>query len=129
MTKPINPAVIGALVREGREAAGLTQTQLAERIGASRFWVAAFEKGKPSVELGLALKAIQALGMSIRIQPETDTSTPQASGPARDPSASRRDEISLATIIANATLTHVAPSQVTGWPGAIPPTMSKLSDD
>ena len=61
MTKPINPAILGALVREGREAAGLTQTQLAERIGASRFWVAAFEKGKPSVELGLALKAIQAL--------------------------------------------------------------------
>ena len=129
MTKPINPAVIGALVREGREAAGLTQTQLAERIGASRFWVAAFETGKPSVELGLALKAIQALGMSIRIQPETDTSTPQASGPARDPSASRRDEISLGTIIAKATLTHVAPSQVTGWPGAIPTTTSTPSDN
>jgi DNA-binding XRE family transcriptional regulator len=56
-------------VREGREAAGLTQTQLAERIGASRFWVAAFEKGKPSVELGLALKAIQALGLPISIRP------------------------------------------------------------
>ncbi len=53
-------------MREGREAAGLTQTQLAERIGASRFWVAAFEQGKPSVELGLALKAIQALGLAIR---------------------------------------------------------------
>lgn len=129
MTKPINPAVIGALVREGCEAAGLTQTQLAERIGASRFWVAAFEKGKPSVELGLALMAIQALGMSIRIQPEQDASTQQASEPARRPSAGRSGEISLATIIANATLTHVAPSQVTGWPGAIPPTASRLSDD
>jgi DNA-binding XRE family transcriptional regulator len=129
MTKPINPAVIGALVREGREAAGLTQTQLAERIGASRFWVAAFEKGKPSVELGLALKAIQALGMSIRIQPDADTSTPQASGPSRGPSANRSSHTSLDTIIAKATLTHVAPSQVTGWPGAIPPTTSTRSDD
>ena len=79
MTKPVNPATLGALVRETREAAGLTQTQLAERIGASRFWVAAFEKGKPSAELGLALKAIQALGLLIRIRPETDASAQQAS--------------------------------------------------
>ena len=86
MTKPINSAILGALVREGREAAGLTQTQLAERIGASRFWVAAFEKGKPSVELGLALRAIQALGLAISIEPAdsrsvgtpVDTSNPAA---------------------------------------------------
>ncbi len=129
MTRPINPAVIGALVREAREAAGLTQTQLAERIGASRFWVAAFEKGKPSAELGLALKAIQALGMSIRIQPETDTATQQASSPARGKSASLSGHVSLATLIAKATLTHAAPSKVTGWPGAIPPKQSRLSDD
>lgn len=129
MTKLLNPAVIGALVRERREAAGLTQTQLAERIGASRFWVAAFEKGKPSAELGLALKAIQVLGLSIRIQPDSDTSTKQASSPAGGSSVSLSGHISLATIIANATLTHAAPSKVTGWPGAIPPKHIKLSDD
>jgi DNA-binding XRE family transcriptional regulator len=111
MTNPINPAVVGALVREGREAAGLTQTQLAERIGASRFWVAAFEKGKPSVELGLALKAIQALGLVISIGPSHTRSvgTPSAH--------SLTDGITLDRVIAHATLTHAAPSKVVGWPG------------
>ena len=82
MTRPLNPAVVGALVREGREAAGLTQTELAERIGASRFWVAAFERGKPSVEPGLALKAIQALGLAISIAPSHTVSvgTPRERG-------------------------------------------------
>ena len=70
MTTPLNSAAVGALVRETRVAAGLTQTQLAERIGASRFWVAAFERGKPSAELGLALKAIHALGLAITIAPQ-----------------------------------------------------------
>ena len=116
----MNPAVVGALVREGREAAGLTQTQLAERIGASRFWVAAFEKGKSSAELGLALKAIQALGLSIRITPVADAATKQARRPERVPLANRSGYASLANIIAQATLTHAAPSQVVGWPGAAP---------
>ena len=43
MTNLINSAIVGAMVRETREAAGLTQAQLADRIGASRFWLAAFE--------------------------------------------------------------------------------------
>ena len=121
MTKPINPAVLGALVRETREAAGLTQTQLAERIGASRFWVAAFEKGKPSAELGLALKAIQALGLSIRIQHEKDTSAQQANNPEMVSSTSLSGYVTLANVIARATITNTAPSKVTGWPGAATP--------
>ena len=123
MIKPINPAVIGALVREGRDAAGLTQTQLAERIGASRFWVAAFEKGKPSVELGLALKAIQALGLAISIAPSHTVSvgTPRERGtPPKTRSVDPlTDGSTLDSVIANATLTHVAPSKVVGWPGVI----------
>jgi DNA-binding XRE family transcriptional regulator len=121
MTKPINPAVIGALVREGREAAGLTQTQLAERIGASRFWVAAFEKGKPSVEPGLALKAIQALGLAISIAPAHTRSVGTPSARATPPVTRSADPlaagVTLDSVIANATLTHVAPSKVVGWPG------------
>jgi len=121
MTNPINPAVVGALVREGREAAGLTQTQLAERIGASRFWVAAFEKGKPSVELGLALKAIQALGLVISIAPSHTRSVGTPSARATPPETRSADpfaaSVTLDSVIANATLTHVAPSKVVGWPG------------
>ena len=116
----MNPAVVGALVREGREAAGLSQTQLAERIGASRFWVAAFEKGKPSAELGLALKAILALGLSIRIAPDNQAAMGKTSRSQRVPLANRSGYATLANIIAQATLTHAAPSQVVGWSGAAP---------
>ncbi len=70
MTRSLNSAAVGAVVRQARLAAGITQTELGQRIGASRFRVAAFEKGKPSAELGLALKALHALELEIRIEPE-----------------------------------------------------------
>ena len=123
MTKPINPAVVGALVREVREAAGLTQTQLAERIGASRLWVAAFEKEKPSVELGLALKAIQALGLAISIAPSHTLSVGTSRERAAPPNSRSAHPLTAGTtldrVIAHAALTHAAPSHVVGWPGVI----------
>ncbi len=122
MTKPVNPAVLGSLVREARNAAGLSQTQLAERIGASRFWVAAFEKGKPSAELGLALKAIQALGLTIDIATshEFSVGTPHHQAAVPKTRSTRRPVAgnTLEKVIAHATLTHVLPSMVVGWPGA-----------
>ena len=54
---------LGAAVRAARREQGLTQAELAGRIGATRAWVGAFESGKPTAELGLALRAIDALGL------------------------------------------------------------------
>lgn len=71
MQKSVTPAIVGAQVRDARTAAGLSQSELGARIGASRFWVAQFEKGKPSAELGLALKALQALGLTVRVEAGT----------------------------------------------------------
>jgi DNA-binding XRE family transcriptional regulator len=118
MPNPINSAAVGALIREAREAAGLTQTQLAERIGASRFWVAAFEKGKPSAELGLALKAIHALELTLHITPGSDALVPQTS--AKKPAAlpAPVSNSSLGNVLAHATLTNVARTSVVGWPTA-----------
>ena len=120
MTTLLNSAAVGALVRETRVAAGLSQTQLAERIGASRFWVAAFEKGKPSAELGLALKAIQALGLAITIAPGNESSAGAPRGVAVAPQSERehqlKADVTLANVVAHATLTHAAPSSVVGWP-------------
>jgi hypothetical protein len=45
---------------------------LGQRIGASRFWVAQFEKGKPSAELGLALRALHALGLKVSVEPHNE---------------------------------------------------------
>ncbi len=63
------PKDLGALAREARLTAGLTQTELGAQIGASRFWVAQFERGKSGAELGLALKAVRVLGLVISIEP------------------------------------------------------------
>lgn len=63
-----SPADLGALVREARERRGWTQTELGTRIGASRFWVAAFERGKPGAELGLSLHAAAAVGLRLRAE-------------------------------------------------------------
>lgn len=63
-----NPSDLGAFVREARVIARLSQEDLGVRIGASRFWVAAFERGKPTVELALVLKALHALGFSLQVE-------------------------------------------------------------
>lgn len=115
MPHDVNAATIGSLVRETRTAAGVTQTELGNRIGASRFWVAEFEKGKPGAELGLALKALAALGLTLRVEPKgvaVDTPRPEASH-----KKSGRTDL-LATVIARTTLTKTARSSVGGWPTA-----------
>ena len=56
---------LGELVRDQRKQRGWSQTVLAEKVGVSRLWIGQFEKGKETVELGLALKALQALGLTL----------------------------------------------------------------
>jgi HTH-type transcriptional regulator / antitoxin HipB len=53
---------LGAAVRDARLRQGWTQADLADRIDVSRQWVISLERGKASVELGTALRAIAALG-------------------------------------------------------------------
>lgn len=64
----LTPKDIGALAREARLEAGMTQTELGLKIGASRFWVAEFERGKPRAELALALKALRALRLIVTVE-------------------------------------------------------------
>jgi HTH-type transcriptional regulator / antitoxin HipB len=113
MAKSINSAAVGALVRQARLMAGLSQTDLGQRIGASRFWVAQFEKGKPGAELGLALKAMHALGLTVVIEPKN--ASQRIAPPKARP---KTGQTNLAKIIAHATLTSSAPSSVIGWPTA-----------
>ncbi len=55
-------------VHDRRKALGLSQTILAERVRVSRQWIAALERGKPSVELGKVLKTLRALGLVIDVR-------------------------------------------------------------
>jgi transcriptional regulator with XRE-family HTH domain len=58
---------IGAVVREIRTQHGLTQAELASKIGASRHSVIRLEQGASGVELGTALKALHALGAALQV--------------------------------------------------------------
>lgn len=59
------PADIALLVKERRKQLGVSQHQLADRIGGSRQWVQKLEQGLPGLELGLTLRALHALGVML----------------------------------------------------------------
>jgi HTH-type transcriptional regulator/antitoxin HipB len=69
--RTLTPRDIGALARDARLGLHMTQTQLATKIGASRFWVAEFEQGKPRAEIGLVLKALKALRLVLTVETES----------------------------------------------------------
>jgi HTH-type transcriptional regulator/antitoxin HipB len=62
------PKDIGALIRQRRHELGLSQIQLAERMGVSRQWVVDVERGKARAELGLVLRALDVLDAPLRVE-------------------------------------------------------------
>jgi transcriptional regulator with XRE-family HTH domain len=65
-----NTLALGANIKTRRRALGWSQQQLADRIGTQRQWVIRLEAGSEGVELGLVLKTITALGLSITLGSE-----------------------------------------------------------
>lgn len=112
-------AAIGALVRDARTAAGISQSELGKRIGVSRFWVAQFEKGKPTAEIGLALRALVALDLDIRIEPRATVEARERSlkGQPRAQRAAALPRVDLGQIIAKSTVANAGPSAAR-WPAA-----------
>lgn len=60
---------LGAAVRERRRALGLSQQQLAERVGVSRQWIVGLEAGRARAELGLVLRTLRSLDLRVAVQP------------------------------------------------------------
>jgi transcriptional regulator with XRE-family HTH domain len=58
---------IAALAGQRRRELGWSQARLAQETGTSRDWVIEFEKAKSTVELGLALRACKALGLTLQL--------------------------------------------------------------
>ena len=58
---------LGALVRDRRGAQGLSQQALALRAGVSVRWLKAFEAGKSTAEIGLVLRTLGALGLTLTV--------------------------------------------------------------
>jgi HTH-type transcriptional regulator/antitoxin HipB len=66
---------LGAVVRDHRRAADLSQDELAQRAGVSRRWVAALEAGKAGAEVGLILRTLAVLDLEL-------DAVPAATGPS-----------------------------------------------
>ncbi len=78
---------LGALVRDRRGAQGMSQQALARRAGVSVRWLKAFEAGKSTVEIGLVLRTLGALGLTLTV-----TDAPIPSGVDLDDVLTRFDQ-------------------------------------
>lgn len=61
------PLDLGLAIRERRRALGLSQSALAWQAGVGRQWLVAVEQGKSGVELGLVLRTLGALNLSLAV--------------------------------------------------------------
>lgn len=69
-----SPAEFGHVARHARRHLGLTQAQLAERVGVSRKWIVDFEAGKRAAELSLVLRTLNVLGLELDVRTRSGSS-------------------------------------------------------
>lgn len=61
-----NAFILAEQLKEERLKAGLTQEQLAERIGTKKTYISRIENGKADVQLSTLFRIFQGLGKQIR---------------------------------------------------------------
>lgn len=66
------PADLGTLIRNTRKGLRLDQSTLARKIGVSRLWLVEIEKGKPRAEIGLVLRTLDALRITLKATTSED---------------------------------------------------------
>lgn len=93
-------AELGAVVREARSAAQLTQADLARRAGVSREWLIGLERGtRPRAELTKILDVLSALDQPIMVGREQKPDVPQnESESAQRTNAMTTDEVTRRAI-------------------------------
>ena len=57
----------GEILRDRRKALGITQKELAEKIGRERTYINRIEKGETDMQLSSFLRIIDALGINLRL--------------------------------------------------------------
>ena len=70
-----SPKDLAASVRGRRLSLGLSQAELARRVGVSRPWLSKVEAGKPTAELSLIIRLLDGLGLGLQLEVR-DSSTP-----------------------------------------------------
>lgn len=58
---------LGFAIRAARKERGYTQQELADACGCSIMYLSNLERGKPTAELGIALRIVSLLGMDIEL--------------------------------------------------------------
>ena len=73
------PADLGAIIRDRRRRLGMDQQTLADRLQVTRQWVLGVEKGKSGAAIGVVLRALSILGITLSVDaelPAQDTDSP-----------------------------------------------------
>lgn len=84
-----NAEQFGRAIRLKRREKGLSQLELAARVGVERKWVIRLEAGNPTAELGLVLKTLEALDLATYLTAGGD----EPVGRIRSREPSRLDEV------------------------------------
>lgn len=66
---------LGAFIRERRTKLGMDQISLAKKAGTSRKWLVEVEQGKPRAEIGLILRTLKSLEISIDVEADSPVET------------------------------------------------------
>ena len=59
------PKAFGTWIRLRRKQLGMSQSELADVAGVNRRVIGELERGKPTVQLGIALRVAESLGLDI----------------------------------------------------------------
>lgn len=96
------PTELGTLLRGRRLALGLSQAELAARVGASRQWVVEVEAGKPRAELALVLRALAAVNLTLEAVVDEPSRTPRVTQKAPAVDSRWGEPVDIDAIIARA---------------------------
>lgn len=66
------PKDLGHLIRDNRTRNGMTQAELASRVGVSRKWIIDLERGKPTAVLSLAFRTLRVLGLEVDAKSQSE---------------------------------------------------------
>lgn len=91
----LRPNDLGAAVREARRKQGMNQSELASRLEVNRESVSRLERGDPGITLGIVLRAMTVLGLTLFIDDERQPSESAMSTPA----SKSRPHISIDEIV------------------------------
>jgi HTH-type transcriptional regulator / antitoxin HipB len=72
---------VAAAVRGRRQKLGLSQESVAQRARVSRQWLSEFESGKPTAELQLVMRLLDALGLRLFLDVPNETQRSRRASP------------------------------------------------